>query len=205
MKGIRTLSIGCVSALGVLALALVARAASAQGLRPWTGRGSVVCGRSAPGGGHQMLGIALALDLNLGRGTLDFGEVLRCQLDVRRAEVFLQPMQLGSAGNRHDPRLLREQPSERDLRRRRLLLCCDALEQIDEGLVLFHRLRREAREILAEIVVADLGVLGYRTCQEALAKRAVAHEANAELLARFEDAVGLRSACPQANIRSGAQ
>ena len=42
-----------------------------------------------------MLGIALALDPNLGRGALDFGEVLRCQLDVHRAEVFLQPIQLG--------------------------------------------------------------------------------------------------------------
>jgi hypothetical protein len=75
-------------------------------------------GRLATGGGHQMLGVALALDLNLGRGALDFGEVLRCQLDFRRAEVFLQPMQLGGAGDRHDPGLLGEQPSERDLLKR---------------------------------------------------------------------------------------
>jgi hypothetical protein len=40
-------------------------------------------------------------------------------------------MQLGAAGNRHDPRLLRQQPGERDLRGRRLLLACDALQQID--------------------------------------------------------------------------
>ena len=37
------------------------------------------------------------------------------------AEVLLEAMQLGRAGNRHDPRLLAQQPGERDLRRRRLL------------------------------------------------------------------------------------
>jgi hypothetical protein len=40
-------------------------------------------------------------------------------------------------------------------------------------LVFLHRLGREAREDLAEIVVADLGFLRHRTGQETLAERAV--------------------------------
>jgi hypothetical protein len=74
-----------------------------------------------------MLGVALALDMDLGRRALDLGGVIGGQLDVRRAEVLLQPMQLCGARNRYDPGLL--QPGERDLRGRRLLLACDALER----------------------------------------------------------------------------
>ena len=106
-------------------------------------------------------------------------------------------MQLGGAGDRHNPRFLREQPGERDLRRRRLLLLTDSLEQLNERLILLHRFRREAWEILAKIVVTELGVLGHGTCQEAFAQRAVAHQADAEFLARCENAIGLRPARPQ--------
>jgi hypothetical protein len=80
-----------------------------------------------------MLGVALALDVNLGRRALDLCEVVSGQLEISRPQIFFQRMQLGGAGNRHDPRLLREQPGERDLRRRRLLLAGDALEQIDSS------------------------------------------------------------------------
>ena len=45
--------------------------------------------------------------------------------DLSRPDVLLEPMQPGGAGNRHDPRLLRQQPAERDLRGGRLLLTCD--------------------------------------------------------------------------------
>ena len=51
--------------------------------------------------------------------------------------------------------------------------------------------------MLAEVAFAELGVLVHRAGQEALAERAVGHEADAEFLARLEDAVGLRPARPQ--------
>jgi hypothetical protein len=41
-------------------------------------------------------------------------------------------VQLRGSGDRDDPRLLREQPGERDLRRRRALALTDVAEQLDE-------------------------------------------------------------------------
>jgi hypothetical protein len=42
-------------------------------------------------------------------------------------------LQLGGAGDRHDPWLLRQQPGQRDLRRRRALLLADLFQQVDQG------------------------------------------------------------------------
>ena len=63
--------------------------------------------------------------------------------------------------------------------------------------LLFHRLGREAREVLAEVAIAGLGVLGHCSLQEAPAKLAAGHEVDAKLFACFEYDVGLRSACPK--------
>ena len=67
-----------------------------------------------------------------------------CQRDGRGADIFFQPMQLGGAGDRHDPGLLRQQPGQRDLRRRRALSFGDLAKQIDQGLVGLARLRRRS-------------------------------------------------------------
>ena len=106
-------------------------------------------------------------------------------------------MKFRRAGDGHDPWLLREQPGEGHLRGRRLLLVADALEQVDEGLILAHRFGSEARESLAEIAVGELGVLGHRARQETAAERAEGDETDAELFARGEDAVGFDPARPQ--------
>jgi hypothetical protein len=44
-------------------------------------------------------------------------------------------VQLGGARNRHDPRLLRQQPGQRDLGRRRAFALRDLAQQIDQRLV----------------------------------------------------------------------
>jgi hypothetical protein len=54
-----------------------------DGTRAWARIG----GRSEAGGGHELLGVALAFDLDLGRRALDLGEVIDGQLDVGRAEM----------------------------------------------------------------------------------------------------------------------
>src|SRR5678815_1401829 len=64
--------------------------------------------RSAPGDFEQLLRVALTLDLNLRCRALDLGKISSGQLDVCRAEIFLEPMQFGCAGDRHDPWLLRK-------------------------------------------------------------------------------------------------
>ena len=60
-------------------------------------------------------------------------------------------MQLRSAWDRNNPRLLGKQPSERDLGRCRLLTFCDAAEQVNQGLIRLESLRREARQGAAEV------------------------------------------------------
>ena len=72
---------------------------------------------SLPRARRQVRGIAIPLHLDRGQGVLDPAQVVRGQLDGGGAEVLLQAMQLRRARDRHDPRLLREQPRERDLGR----------------------------------------------------------------------------------------
>src|ERR1700759_2306722 len=82
------------------------------------------------------------------------------------------PRQLGGPGDGDDPGLLRQQPGDRDLRRRRLLARGDLLEQVNQRLIRFHGLRREARKHGAEVVLFELGLLARRAGQDTLAERA---------------------------------
>src|SRR5712671_649261 len=89
--------------------------------------------RSAAGRCFELLGVARAPDRDRGRSAFDLGEVVPRQLDIRRAEVLLEPVELCGTGNRHDPRLLPEEPRDRDLRESRVLLFRDSAEQVDAG------------------------------------------------------------------------
>jgi hypothetical protein len=71
---------------------------------------------------------------DLGGGVVDLAEVVGRQLDGGCPDVLFQAMLLRGAWDRDDPRLLGQQPSERDLSRRRLLLLGDLAEQFDQGL-----------------------------------------------------------------------
>jgi hypothetical protein len=70
-------------------------------------RGALIGGRSAASGGKKVRRIPFPLDRDRSRSALDLCEVIGSQLDVGRAEVLLEPVELGGAGDRHDPRLLR--------------------------------------------------------------------------------------------------
>jgi hypothetical protein len=91
-----------------------------------------------------------------GRGAFDLGEVVPRQLDIHRAEVLLEPVELCGTGDRHDPRLLPEEPRDRDLRGSRVLLFRDSAEQINERLIGLHCLRCEARQNAAKVVAGEL-------------------------------------------------
>ena len=75
------------------------------------------------------------------------------------AEVFLQAISLGRPRNRRDPRLLREQPGQRDLRRRRLLSFSERLQPLDECQVGLAVLFGESRNDVAEVVRIERGLL----------------------------------------------
>ncbi len=70
----------------------------------------------------QCFGVPRSFDLDLCGGTLNLTQIVGRQFNGHGADVLFQPVQLRGAGNGHDPRLLRQQPGQRDLRRCRLLL-----------------------------------------------------------------------------------
>ena len=113
--------------------------------------------------------VTIPLHGDLGEGAVDLAEIVGGQFDRRRAEVLFEPMQLRGSGDRNDPRLLRQQPSERDLSRGRLLSRRDFAKQIDESLVRFPGLWREARDDVAEIALIERRFFADRAREEAFA------------------------------------
>ena len=86
-------------------------------------------------------------------GAFDLAQIVGCQFDIHRPDIFVQAIELRRARDGHDPRLLGQQPGERDLGRGRPLLFCDLAQQIDQGLIRFAILRRKARELLRKSVL----------------------------------------------------
>src|SRR5206468_8297213 len=97
-------------------------------------------------------------------------------------DVLIQARQLGGARNRNDPGLLSEQPGERDLSRCGLLPFCDLAKQIHQRQIRFPRLRREARNDVAEVGTIESRVLVDFSCEEALTKRTEWNEPDSEFL-----------------------
>ena len=96
--------------------------------------------KSAPHQCLQMFGVAGALHLHSRERALDVADIACHKLDAGGAGVLLKAIELSGAGDRHDPRLLRQQPGERDLRRCRSLLLRDPAELIDQRLIGLARL-----------------------------------------------------------------
>src|SRR5579884_3858169 len=93
-------------------------------------------------------------------------------------------MQLGRARDRNGPRLLCQQPGERDLGRCRLLAFCDFREQIDERLVGLSVLRLETRNDVAKIAFVELRFFADLAGEEAFAQRTEWNESDPEFLKR---------------------
>src|SRR6476646_9222582 len=96
-------------------------------------------------------------------------------------------MQLGRAGDRNDPWLLRQQPCESNLSGCRLLsfdhlALCNLLKQIDQNLIRFSVLRHKPRDGTTKIAAIEPRSLVDLACQEALPKRAKWNEADSKLL-----------------------
>jgi len=129
-------------------------------------------------------GVAGALDGDLGGGVFDVAQVGRGEFDGGGAEIFIEAMQLRRARDGNDPGFLREQPGERDLRGRGLLVLRDGLKQIHETLIGFAVLRRESRDGAAEILGIEFGVLVDLPGEEASAERAEGNESDSEFFER---------------------
>src|SRR5579872_2711187 len=73
----------------------------------------------------QMSRVALAHDRAPRESILDLLEIVGPELHIRSSDIFFKPVQLGRAGDRHDPRSPCQKPGQRDLRRSCLLLRCN--------------------------------------------------------------------------------
>src|SRR5260370_16242434 len=80
-------------------------------------------------------------------------------------------MELGRTRDRHNPRFLRKQPSERDLSRCRFLLLRKSAKQIHQGLIRFAVLWRKAWNDVAEIAFVELRIFADLSGKEAFTKR----------------------------------
>src|SRR6266550_1501397 len=96
-------------------------------------------------------------------------------------------MELRCAGNGDNPRLLCEQPGQSDLRRCYHLLCGELSNHIHQGLIRLPVFLVEARDLVAEILTVELGVLIDCPRQETLAQRAERDESNSEFLQRRQN------------------
>jgi hypothetical protein len=76
---------------------------------------------SSPASGRSSSGLRVAVALRIGERILDLGQVVVDQIELCCSKVLFEPVQLGHAGDRHDPRLLSEHPGEGDLRTGRAL------------------------------------------------------------------------------------
>ena len=132
----------------------------------------------------QLLGIPRSLHRDLGSTAIDLPKVFRRKLDRRGADVLFQPRGLRRTGDRDDPRLLGEQPRERDLSRGRLLPFGDLAEQINQGVIRFSSLRREARNDVAKVGTVERSVFVDLSGEEALTKRTEWNEADSKFLER---------------------
>jgi len=89
--------------------------------------------------------ISVSLNIDCGNGISDSREIVRRQFHVCAAKILFETVQLGGSGNRYDPRLLREQPRQRNLCFGRLLLVCNPAELIHQGLIGLSGICRETR------------------------------------------------------------
>src|SRR5947199_1142324 len=139
----------------------------------------------------------LSLHVDPGRGLLDLAQVGRCQLQVHGAKILLEARQFLRARNRDNPRLLREQPGERDLRRRRAFPLRDTFHEVDQCHVCRTGVRGEARRYAAKVFRVECRRRVDRSGEKASAQRTARNEADAKLLARRQHAIALRVARPQ--------
>src|SRR4030095_9202687 len=93
-------------------------------------------------------------------------------------------MQLRCAWDRNNPRFLGKQPCKRDLCRRGLLSFCNFTEQINQRLIRFPSLRREARQRAAQVRTVERSVFVDLSREKTSAQRAKWNKTDSEFLKR---------------------
>src|SRR5438034_7216484 len=105
---------------------------------------------------QHCFGEALTFNGNLRRRLVNVAQVGAGERHVHGAKILLETRELLRPGDRYDPQLLGEQPGQRDLRRRRVHLVRDALEQLDQRHVAGAGVRGEAGGAAPEVLRVEL-------------------------------------------------
>ena len=79
--------------------------------------------------------ITIAFDLYGASDGLDLAEIFSAEIDIDRAQILLEPLELARPEQGHDPGLSSQQPGQRDLRRDRPMTLARAAQEIDQRLV----------------------------------------------------------------------
>src|SRR5215212_6557701 len=87
---------------------------------------------------HPLGALAVPRSMRCQLCVLDLAEIVGRQLDISCRNVLFETVQLGRTGDRDDPRLLGEQPGERDLRGRCVLAYGDPSQQVDKAVLAFR-------------------------------------------------------------------
>ena len=127
-------------------------------------------------------GVSGPLQIDLRRGGFESKDVLGAEFDIGRPEVLFEPRRLRCPRDGDDPWPLRQQPGERNLGRRSLLLLRERGQKIDQGLVGLSILCVEARDGAAKVRTVELRVRINLPGEEALSQRTERDESDAEFL-----------------------
>src|ERR1700761_8108424 len=135
------------------------------------------------------LGVSSPFDLDLRRGIFKSGNLGFGESHIGSTEIFLQTIQLRCSGDRYDPRFFSQQPGERDLGRRYLLLLCERRDHIHQSLILLAILFAEPRNTVPEIAAVELCLRIDCSRQEAFPQRTERDEADPKLLQRWKHSI----------------
>ena len=144
-------------------------------------------GERAAGEPFEELGVPGALDVDGVGHRGDLGEVLGAELEVGGAEVLLEAVQLARPGDRSDPRLLGQQPGERDLGGRGSVALGHVLEPVEQPLVGLPRVLGEPRDRGPDVALGERGRRVDSPGEEPFAQRAVGDEPDPQLRDGRED------------------
>jgi hypothetical protein len=113
--------------------------------------------------------IPVTLNFNSRYDIANGGQIVRCQFHGSSTEILFETVQLRGSGDGYDPRLLCEQPCQRDLGLGRFLLVCNLPKRIHRCLICFASFHREARNGIAEVGLVELCFVGDCSRKETLA------------------------------------
>lgn len=119
--------------------------------------------------------------------SVDFAEFVRCELNLRCADVLFQAVQFRGPGNRNDPGLLCQQPCQCNLSRGRSFASGDLPEEVDECGVGCSCFLGKTRHRIAEVARIELSGLANGTCEETFAEWAERNETDSEFFQQRQD------------------